>query len=696
MNVGVSEAERAAILGGLESPDEEVRRLSVEQLILLPAKEATERLCACLGDPGWRVRKSAVERLASWRYDSDVQDRLVLALADGENPGRRNAAFEALVACGSSVTDRLVQEIESDDVDVRKLVIDALAAIGDPASRESLRTALGDTDANVRAAAVEALGVVGGTDGVPQLLEIAAADAEDVLVRLAALRALACMEASVSVASLGGILDLSLLRPAAYELLGYSSDPEAQEALIKGLASGSRSTREGAMGALLRTLAQLDGEEHALLIDKLGSAAAANERLVELGCERLAQADLGSRMVLIQFLGLLADPRAVVPILAAGRDEAVEELADRTLESFGERLPEALVETWSTLDFDLKRRACAVLGRIRGPLSEQLLAESLSDGDFELRCVAASAIGRGGFVGRMPDLVRRLEAAAREEDVDSNDEVRTVVAAAVALAGHPDAISAGIDVQLIEMLSCRLAGATEPVRLAIAKVLARVGREQDEELIDYLLKDESPAVRRAAVKALGRFEFERGREALRLALVDESSPVRIAAATVLGRSDRAEAAEDLAGQMQDTDARVVSVALRSVGRLHRGRGISSGDLESLIRPALDREPLVALAALVEVGGDSAGHLALAALSRPEADVVRAAVACVGAHGDERDLAKLLPVVAHEDWAVRAEVVQAVSDRAYRKGLPTLLRRLEVESDAFVREAMLRAVERLEG
>ncbi|MCR9097385.1 MAG: HEAT repeat domain-containing protein [bacterium] len=698
MTGGVSREERAAILEGLESADEEVRRLSVEQLLLLPADEAAARLCESLGDPGWRVRKAAVARLVRRRHDPKVQAMLVASLADGDNPGRRNAAFEALVACGSGVTPRLVGEMTSDDVDVRKLVVDALAAIGDPESRAPLGSALADPDANVRAAAAEALGVVGGVDEIGSLLDLVTAQDEDVLVRLSALRALSRMEASVGVASLGDALEQSLLRPACFELLGFSADPEAIETLIKGLASGSRSSREGAMGALLRTLSRFDADEHDRLIERLRAAAAANERLVELGCERLVQADLGSRMVLIQFLGLLADTRAIVPILESGRDEAVEELADRTLESFGRVLPEALEPTWSDLPFDLKTRACAVLGRVRGEVAERLLADALAEGDPGLRCIAATALGQGGFFDRMPELVRRLEGAAREAEVDGEDEVDVVVRAIVALAEHPEAITAGVDAQLVGMLSSRLAGAPEPVRLAIAKVLAKVGQDEDEEIIGFLLKDAAPTVRRAAVQALERFDFERARDALRVALVDESSAVRIAAATVLGRSDRDEAAEDLARQMGDEDERVVAVALRSVGRLHRGRGLSSGRLEDLIGPALDREPLVALAALealIEVGGESAARLALSAIQRPEADVVRAVVACAGAHGDERSLAELLPSVAHADWAVRAEVVQMVSDRAYRKGLPALLRRLEVEDDAFVREAILRAVGRLE-
>ena len=55
----------------------------------------------------------------------------------------------------------------------------------------------------------------------------------------------------------------------------------------------------------------------------------------------------------------------------------------------------------------------------------------------------------------------------------------------------------------------------------------------------------------------------------------------------------------------------------------------------------------------------------------------------------------MPLVAHSDWSVRAAAVQVLSDRSVRKGLPNLLRRLEVEEDAFVREAILSAVERLE-
>src|SRR5262245_10277463 len=93
--------ERESILQDLSSGDDELRRLAVERLALLSAEEAVPRLVARLGDESWRVRKAAVERLAGSADPVLVCEALIAALADGDNPGRRNAALEALVRCGS-------------------------------------------------------------------------------------------------------------------------------------------------------------------------------------------------------------------------------------------------------------------------------------------------------------------------------------------------------------------------------------------------------------------------------------------------------------------------------------------------------------------------------------------------------------------------------------------------------------------
>jgi HEAT repeat protein len=698
MNMPLTQAERASILDALSSSDEEVRRLAVEQLLLLPISEAAEKLYECLGDSCWRVRKATVERLVVCGGEVSVQEMLIASLADGENSGRRNSAFEALVGYGAGVTTRLIAELSSDDVDVRKLVVDALAAIGDPESRDALVEAMRDDDPNVRAAAMEALGVVGGSQEIECLMSVASDTKEDVLVRLSALRALAHVDASVGVTQLAGALEHSLLSPAAYELLGHSVDPMAVDALLKGLLNPGVLSREKAIAGLLRTLGRLDDREAIEFRTRLREAVIAIGDLVEVCCERLDSADLASRMVLVQFLGLVEDSQAVVPVLLAGHDEAIEELADATLVALGGLVPPVLAETWSSLDPGAKVRACRVLGKIGGDRADQLLSETLHSLDGELRCSAASALANGAFYDRVPELVRSLEAAAQNADMEANDEVATIVAAIVELAERSEEADSGIDVQLVEVLSSRLGGAPEPVRLAIAQVLAHVGRQQDEDVIGYLLKDESSAVRRAAVRALGRFAFDHARDAIRLSLADESSSVRIAAAKVLGESGHLEAVAELRGLMADEDPRVAAMAIRSVGRLYRGGERATDEIYQLIEDALHASPIIALAAceaLEELGGGRAGALARSVLQRPEPDVVRAAVTCLGTHGDENDLIEAISLVAHYDWSVRAEIAEVLSDRGYRKSLPALLRRLEVEDDAFVRQVILRAISRLE-
>ena len=701
MSFEVSSAARTSILESLSSADEEVRRLAVEQLLVLPLAEAADQLFECLGDSGWRVRKAAVERLVFCGDKAIVQEMLVSSLADGENPGRRNSAFEALVGCGSRVTARLVQELSSTDLDVRKLVIDALAAIGDPSARTQLVQMMADADVNIRAAAIDAIAIVGGSQEIEILIEVVSRTDEEVLVRLAGLRALSRMEAGVGVSRLVNALEDSLLRPAVFELLGHSADPAAHDTLIKGLAAKGRSSREHAIAGLLRGLGRLDDLEALTLRSRLREAARANDDLISASCERLETADLGQQLTLIQFLGMLDDPRVVLPVLRAGRDEAVAELADSTLEAMGEIVSTALKRDWEDIDDDLKARACSILGRIGGELSEDLLTICLGSFDGSLRCCAASAIGEGGFIGRVPDLARQLEQAARNDDggIGIEDEVDVLVAAIVRLAENPAAAEAGLDVQLIEVLSSRLDGASEPVRLAIAHVLARLGRPQDEDVIGYLLKDESPDVRRAAVGALIRFDPESAGDALRLALADEATAVRTEAAKVMGASRRPEAINELRGLIADDDPRVVSVAVRSLGKVFDESNPITFEIYDLIAGVLEATPPVALAgfdALREMGGARAGTLARAALSHSEPDVVRAAIACLGAHGTTTDLLEIIPLAAHADWSVRAETADALAARGARKGLPALLRRVDVEDDVFVREVVLRAIGRLEG
>ena len=113
-------------------------------------------------------------------------EALIVALSDGDNPGRRNSAVEALVRCGPETIPALVETLESSDVDVRKLAVDTLAGIGDESARDALNEMLCDPDSNVRAATADALGIIGGAAVPAQLTQLALDGEQDRLVRLSA------------------------------------------------------------------------------------------------------------------------------------------------------------------------------------------------------------------------------------------------------------------------------------------------------------------------------------------------------------------------------------------------------------------------------------------------------------------------------------------------------------------------------
>ena len=219
---------------------------------MLPAESAIRHLIECLGDSSWRVRKVSIERLIARSETADVASALVAALGDGENPRPRNAAVDALIHFGEKAIPALLAERSSRDIDVRKLVVDALAGIADSRASGPLQEMLDDPDSNVRASAADALGVIGG-DGVPEALIRKAVDSgEDQLVRFSAAHALNALEFSLRASELGSVLDDPILGHVGLALLGRAEgDEEGISILLKGLGSGSRSSREASIRSLL-------------------------------------------------------------------------------------------------------------------------------------------------------------------------------------------------------------------------------------------------------------------------------------------------------------------------------------------------------------------------------------------------------------------------------------------------------------
>jgi HEAT repeat protein len=388
-------------------------------------------------------------------------------------------------------------------------------------------------------------------------------------------------------------------------------------------------------------------------------------------------------------------------MLLEAQDEAVSPVAFANLEMLGELAEVAIEAHWSELDASAQRDACLLFGRMRGESSAARLMAALDSSSPEIRCAAAESVGLRGLADALPLLVRRLESAAQEDDFETEEEIELITESLIELA-KPGQVNdtEAVTEQAIEMLTSSLEGAAKSVRFAIAKVIGRIGRHRDAQVIELLLKDPSSQVRRAAVDALAHLDPGTAAESLRLALGDEASIVRIAAANALGASGSEEVIAVLRCLADDEDRDVRAAAVRALGvRLNTASDVAQrSQVLQIIDTALADEAVVALAAIEALRGLGGTMVepVLRILDRPEPEVVLEAVRCLGTATEGSIFESLLPLVSHPDWTVRAESIQVLADRSVAKAVPGLLRRLETEQDDFVRDAMLRALDRLGG
>jgi len=142
----------------------------------------------------------------------------------------------------------------------------------------------------------------------------------------------------------------------------------------------------------------------------------------------------------------------------------------------------------------------------------EALVDSLSSNQPELRMAAANALGRIGSKAGTKALVRHLE--------DPDSRVRARAARALGRIGDPRAIAG---------LRERLDDPAVEVRREAADSLGRIGGEESLSALLELLDDDSETVRRIAADSLGNFGSAKPLDALVSLLSDENEAVRRAA-----------------------------------------------------------------------------------------------------------------------------------------------------------------------
>lgn len=649
--------------------DEEVRYRRVQEQRLVPLQKSSGILFGALGDDSWRVRKQAVEVLLAARPTEADIHQLITLLRDEDNAGLRNATAELLVRLGGRVVPVLLGYLHDADHDLRKLVVDALGALGGDEALQGLVQALSDPDSNVAAAAAEALGMAGNALLVPELLQHLEKNHEP-FFRFNVLAALGRIGVAGPLpAVIRQLANQDILRRAVYECLGkIGGDPEAVELLLEGALSHLPSVREAAVSSLAKVLQHLAPAEQDGVSERL--RVLADQGLVKQLTFLFSSANPALHDAVVVILGCMADPRGARLLFHALTNERLAAGAQQALKATGEQAIVAAIAFFSETDNPAERAAvCTFLGAQGDRQAVETIRRALLDPVPEVRAAAVSAAARLND-HELPTLVSGLlydeDAAVREAALTALRRYADIAPDLIAAAAQQMA-----DAAVIEQ------------RKGAALLFAAL---HDDQRIACLLKDEDATVREAAARAAGKLGHSQACSHLIMALVDEDADVRIAAAEALGDCHDTTAVPVLRLSLADSDSWVQASALRSLVQIAGEDALP--DIVQLWEQGDEVVQLACLEAWELLGSAEGLQVISCGLDQRDGEVLKRAIDLLCRH----DLTLLAPwmqhILCHADWDVRITAVRACTAFSDQERLSLLQMALDREEHDLVRAEIL--------
>ncbi len=539
----------------------------------IAAAEARER--AASSDAGrleaWRplltdaepdLRCAALHALATRRGDP-VGALARDATGDPDAAVRRCAVF----ALGQQRADmgtaqaghfaELLRALGDADADVRAAAADGLR-YGDPASAPALLAALQDPDARVRCSVLTALGTLEAHAGATAMLASFRHDPVDD-VRRAALAALA---------DLGGAEAGEALCEAAID-----ADPGMRREAARACAigNGRRIPAPALLAALPRLLGDVDIE---LRRDAAAALAGLLDELPLEGAARDADAAPPCQVPRGLLAAALADP---VPSVRIATLEGLPWDGGRAAGVVAADLSPALRDP----ERDVRCAAAVALGRLGDGDAAPELLPLLDDPDPQLRGAVLDALQLPADA-RLPGALAKLLVPSQTIDPPlvaaaarclarrgrSDDAVPLLLPLLQREHIDPEVVDALIDLPDPRALPCLLAlldNTDDAVVANAALALAAIGDDRAVEPLAALLATRGPYVRRRVVWALGFLHRKRVVPWLVAALDDAAEGVSRAAADVLVSICTRRELDALAHRLTDDGIELLCEALEEIG-----------------------------------------------------------------------------------------------------------------------------------
>lgn len=676
-----------ALARELDQPDPESRRIATQQIGRVRSPLATELLVRALGDEDWRVRKEGAKVASGIEPRDDVVTVLVAALSERENIGLRNAAVEALIDIGIDAVLPATRALEDLDADGRKLAVEILGGIPDARGTHALASALLDPDINVRIAAAEALGSAAAAGEAARTRAIEALThallSEETLVKLAALDALARLDAKVPWKTFEPFANDPVLRRHAIAAAGRSQEEAALRALASAVADVSLGVARDAVVALVEFVIEEPRSERftALARERILASPLAQERVRALGQEAGTKVR-GAALVVLGLLRMRSD----VPLLVrALEDEELAPRAELALRLFGKEAIQPLLE--ASLGSIPPVRAATIslvpmLSDTLGTFALDALRDAILDPNPEIAAAAMTAIASAGTALDLAKLALHATSSDPRIAGTACSALETLavrhVDVARELLSQIDATSGDA------VVGCVLIGAMAELA---RRTPERLVQPTDIAFLRAALDHDDVRVRRAAVSALASIGDPSASDAVAFALADEEEDVVLAAIRALGRVGRT---EPLLLLLRTTkNAGVIASALLALSEA------SPDDALRTARPlVLLSDPILACAAVEAIGQLREARRndgLFLALEHPEPEVVKAALLEIAREADGRAIEKIGECLEHTSPDVRRLVAHLLGNDGSAFAQTRLRAGLERETDPTVREAIALAL-----
>jgi HEAT repeat protein len=657
----------------LHSADPGVRRQAVCQMSLRPQGTPLTQILDALSDDDWRVRREAISLAAQTREKDELIDALLLRVVDAGNIGLRNAAIEVLGVVGQGEAERFAKACEQAGEGARKFIIEAMGKTRDPRMIEHLEALVRGPDANVAAAAVEALVRIGGTRAEALLQERLATP--NLFLRISVLEGLTRLGTRVPWEALGPAVEDAIVRRISAELLGRTGEPQALEFLLELAADSSPQTSSAALRAIAE-LAQAAEDHRAELTERL---SASNESFRHAIHEALLHGDSATRQGAAYLAVLCKVESSLEAVLQAVADDVANPETVEALRSWGPGLIEPLLmqrrgepRVWA-ISLELAAEAsfryrddvpAGTRDRIRS-----LIERDLSDTADGVRAAAAESLRWWGDPRDCRALVECLSSPSHL--------VRAAATSAL------EALAKRVPAVVEEALE--RADLDGPGGADIAHVLSRLDSDGAVEVLKRGLHSSDARTRRAVVQALAMASATDMAQLIGYAVADEDIDVQIAAVRTLGQMSTNEANAPLSTGLDSPFPSIRAEAALALGRREATSAIPR--IRSLLE---DREPVViaaALDALAWLGDSGVARAVERALCHEDSEVFQAGLRAARTLPD-RDAEQFVSRgLQHPAWNVRMLAIKLLLDLDTASTRKLLTDALPEESDSMVRHAI---------